>query len=188
MSGRKLNRTSSHRKAMLSNMVCALIEHEQIKTTLPKAKDLRTFADKMITLAKKDTLASRRQAFAFLRCEESVKKLFNELGKRYADRNGGYTRVLKAGFRYGDAAPMAIIEYVERNEDAKGAKQKAQVAAEKAVIAEMQKQMEAAAPKAEAPAVAKDTTPKVAKSTAKKAASTKSAPKATVQKASGRGK
>lgn len=188
MSGRKLNRTSPHRKAMFSNMVCSLIEHEQIKTTLPKAKDLRTFADKMITLAKKDTLASRRQAFAFLRCEESVKKLFNELGKRYAERNGGYTRVLKAGFRYGDAAPMAIIEYVERNEDAKGAKQKAQVEAEKAVIAEMQKQMAAAAPKAEAPVVAQEKAPKVAKSTAKTNASSKSAPKATVQKASGRGK
>ena len=125
MSGRKLNRTKSHRKALFSNLACSLIEHEQITTTLPKAKDLRSFADKMITLAKKDTLAARRQAVAFLRSEEIVKKLFDTLGKRYASRNGGYTRVLKSGLRYGDCAPLAIIELVDRDVKAKGAKQKA---------------------------------------------------------------
>ncbi len=124
MKGRLLNRTSSHRKAMFSNMVNSLLEHEQIKTTLPKAKDLKTFADKMITLGKKGTLASRRKAFAFLRNEDVVKKLFDVLGKRYEKRAGGYTRILKAGFRYGDMAPIAIIELVDRDETAKGAKDK----------------------------------------------------------------
>ena len=124
MSGRKLNRTKSHRKALFSNLAGSLIEHEQISTTLPKAKDLRSFADKMITLAKKNTLAARRQALAFLRSEEVVKKLFDVLGKRYASRNGGYTRVLKAGLRYGDCAPLAIIEFVDRDVKAKGLRQK----------------------------------------------------------------
>ena len=124
MSGRKLTRTKSHRKALFSNLACSLIEHEQITTTLPKAKDLRSFADKMITLAKKDTLAARRQAIAFLRSEEVVKKLFETLGKRYASRNGGYTRVLKSGLRYGDCAPLAIIEFVDRDVKAKGLRQK----------------------------------------------------------------
>ncbi len=122
--GRLLNRTSSHRKAMFSNMVNSLLEHEQIKTTLPKAKDLRSFAEKMITLGKKGTLASRRQAFSFLRNDEVVKKLFDVLAKRYEKREGGYTRILKAGFRYGDMAPIAIIELVDRDETAKGAKDK----------------------------------------------------------------
>lgn len=131
MSGRKLNRTKSHRKALFSNLACSLIEHEQITTTLPKAKDLRSFADKMITLAKKDTLAARRQAVAFLRSEEVVKKLFDTLGKRYTSRNGGYTRVLKSGLRYGDCAPLAIIELVDRDVKAKGAKQKAFLANKK---------------------------------------------------------
>ncbi|MBD5398222.1 50S ribosomal protein L17 [bacterium] len=131
MSGRKLNRTKSHRKALFSNLACSLIEHEQITTTLPKAKDLRSFADKMITLAKKDTLAARRQAVAFLRSEEIVKKLFETLGKRYASRNGGYTRVLKSGLRYGDCAPLAIIEFVDRDTKAKGAKQKEFIAKQK---------------------------------------------------------
>ncbi len=131
MSGRKLNRTSSHRKALFSNLVCSLIEHEQISTTLPKAKDLRSFADKMITVAKKDTLAARRQALSFLRSEEAVKKLFDVLGKRYASRNGGYTRVLKSGLRYGDCAPMAIIEFVDRDVKAKGLRQKTLLAASK---------------------------------------------------------
>lgn len=132
MKGRMLNRTSSHRKAMFSNMVASLIEHEQIKTTLPKAKDLRTFADKMITLAKKNTLASRRQAFAFLRNEAAVKKLFDTLGKRYEKRDGGYCRVLKAGFRSGDVAPMAVIEYMDRDVNAKGLKQRQLLEAQKA--------------------------------------------------------
>lgn len=141
MKHRKLNRNSEHRKAMFSNMVIALIEHEQIKTTLPKAKELRTFADKMITLAKKATLASRRQAFAFLRSDEAVKKLFDTLGKRYEKRAGGYTRVLKAGIRYGDAAPMAIIEFVDRDVAAKGAKQKAEVAAMKEMAEKVAKEV-----------------------------------------------
>ncbi|MBN2676208.1 MAG: 50S ribosomal protein L17 [Alphaproteobacteria bacterium] len=136
MSGRKLNRTASHRRAMFSNMVNALIEHEQINTTLPKAKDLRTFAEKMVTLAKKGTLPARRQAFAFLRNDDTVKKLFDVLAKRYEKRPGGYTRVLKAGFRYGDMAPLAIIEYVDRDETAKGASDKERVKAMKSETVE----------------------------------------------------
>ena len=120
MSGRKLNVTSSHRKAMFANMACALIKHEQIKTTLPKAKDLRPIVEKLITLGKKGTLATRRQAFAQLRDDAMVAKLFDVLAKRYEKRAGGYARVLKAGFRYGDAAPMAIIEFVDRDVEAKG--------------------------------------------------------------------
>lgn len=118
--GRKLNRTSQHRKALFSNMAAALIKHEQIKTTLPKAKELRSVVDKLITLGKKGRLHDRRRAFAFLRDDAMTAKLFETLGPRYKDRNGGYTRVLKAGHRYGDAAPMAIIELVERDEGAKG--------------------------------------------------------------------
>ncbi len=133
-SGRRLNRTSSHRKAMLSNMATALLKHEQIVTTLPKAKELRRVADKMITLGKKDSLHSRRQAIAFLQDETIVKKLFDELAPRYKERNGGYTRVLKAGFRKGDAAPVAVIELVDRNPEAKGAEDKARVAAERAAM------------------------------------------------------
>jgi len=120
MSGRKLNRKSQHRKAMFSNMAAALIKHEQIKTTLPKAKELRSVVDKLITLGKKGTLHDRRRAFSMLRDDATTAKLFETLGPRYQDRNGGYTRVLKAGFRYGDAAPMAIIELVDRDVDAKG--------------------------------------------------------------------
>ncbi|WP_413205175.1 50S ribosomal protein L17 [Rhodospirillum sp. A1_3_36] len=120
MSGRKLNRTSTHRKAMFANMAASLLKHEQIKTTLPKAKDLRPIAEKLITLGKKGGLHERRQAFAMLRDEAVVAKLFSVLGERYKDRQGGYTRVLKAGFRYGDAAPMAIIELMDRDQDAKG--------------------------------------------------------------------
>lgn len=130
MGGRKLNRTSSHRKAMLSNMAVALLDHEQITTTLPKAKELRRVADKMITLGKRGNLHARRQAFAFLRDDETVAKLFGALADRYKDRHGGYTRVLKKGFRYGDSAPMAVIEFVDRDAEAKGAKDKARVAAE----------------------------------------------------------
>ena len=120
MSGRKLNRTSSHRKAMFANMAVALLKHEQIKTTLPKAKELGPIVDKLITLGKRDTLHAKRRVFAMLRDAATTAKLFETLAPRYAERNGGYTRVLKAGFRYGDSAPMAVIELIERDEDAKG--------------------------------------------------------------------
>ncbi len=120
--GRKLNRTASHRKAMFANMAAALIEHEQIVTTLPKAKEMRRVADKLITLGKRGDLHARRQAISKIRDVEQVKKLFDVLGPRYQERNGGYTRVMKAGFRYGDNAPMAVIELVDRDIDAKGAK------------------------------------------------------------------
>lgn len=117
---RKLNRTASHRKAMFANMVAALIKHEQIITTLPKAKELKRIFDKIITLGKKGQLPNRRQAIAEIRDEAMVQKLFDTLAPRYATRNGGYTRVLKAGFRYGDAAPMAVIELVDRDVTARG--------------------------------------------------------------------
>ncbi|RED17853.1 50S ribosomal protein L17 [Pontivivens insulae] len=133
---RKLNRTHEHRKAMFSNMACSLIEHEQIKTTLPKAKELKRIIDKVITLGKKGDLHGRRLALAQLKQEAAVSKLFDTLAPRYADRNGGYSRVLKAGFRYGDMAPMAIIELVDRDVDAKGAGDKARVAAEEAAAEE----------------------------------------------------
>jgi large subunit ribosomal protein L17 len=120
MSGRKFSMTSSHRKAMFSNMAVALIKHEQIKTTLPKAKDLRPIVEKLITLGKKGGLANRRLAFAQLRDDVIVAKLFNVLADRYKDRAGGYTRILKAGFRYGDASAMAVIEFVDRDVAAKG--------------------------------------------------------------------
>lgn len=120
MSGRKLNRTSSHRRAMFANLANALFKHEQIKTTLPKAKDLRPYAERLVTLAKRGDLHSRRQAMAKLRDKSVVSKLFSTIAERYADRSGGYTRVLKAGYRYGDAAPMAVIELVDRDPDAKG--------------------------------------------------------------------
>ncbi len=119
-SGRKLNRTASHRKAMFANMAVALIKHEQIKTTLPKAKDLRRVVDRLITLGKRGGLPARRQALSTLRDDAIAAKLFDDLGPRYKDRPGGYTRVIKAGFRYGDMAPMAVIELVDRDPDAKG--------------------------------------------------------------------
>jgi large subunit ribosomal protein L17 len=128
-SGRKLNRTSSHRKAMFANMAAALIRHEQIVTTLPKAKELRPFVDKLVTLAKKGDLASRRMAISKVRDQEMVRKLFDTIGPRYEDRNGGYTRVLKAGYRYGDSAPVAVIEFVDRDEEAKGAEDRARLEA-----------------------------------------------------------
>ena len=118
---RKLNRTQSHRKAMFSNMAVSLITHEQIKTTLPKAKELRRITDKMISLGKKGSLHSRRQAVSYLQSEHAITKLFDTLAPRYKDRPGGYTRVMKAGFRFGDSAPMAIIELVDRDPEAKGA-------------------------------------------------------------------
>ena len=118
--GKKLNRTSSHRKALFKNMAQAIIKHEQIITTLPKAKTMKPIVDKLITLAKKGSLHARRQAFSKLRDDKMVTKLFGTLASRYADRTGGYTRVLKAGFRYGDSAAMAVIELVDRDEDARG--------------------------------------------------------------------
>jgi large subunit ribosomal protein L17 len=120
IAGRKLNRTSSHRKAMFSNMAAALIKHEQITTTLPKAKDLRGVVERLITLGKKGGLANKRRAFASLRDETMVNKLFGALAERYGKRAGGYTRVLKAGFRHGDATAVAVIELVDRDETAKG--------------------------------------------------------------------
>ncbi len=129
---RKLNRTHEHRKAMFANMAGSLIEHEQIKTTLPKAKELRRVVDKLITLGKRGDLHARRQAASRLKQEHHVAKLFDVLGPRYKDRQGGYVRVLKAGFRYGDMAPMAIVELVDRDPDAKGATDKARLEAEEA--------------------------------------------------------
>ncbi len=120
LGGRKLNRTSSHRKAMFANMACALIKHEQIFTTLPKAKDLRPIVEKLVTAGKAGDLAARRLLISRLRCEKSAEKIISVLAKRYEQRPGGYIRVLKAGFRYGDATPMAIIEFVDRDESARG--------------------------------------------------------------------
>ena len=129
---RRLNRTHEHRKAMFANLAGALIEHEQIKTTLPKAKDLRRVVDKLITLGKRGDLHARRLAAADLKLDAQVAKLFEVLGPRYKDRQGGYTRVLKAGFRYGDMAPMAIIELVDRDPAAKGAADRARLEVEEA--------------------------------------------------------
>ena len=120
ISGRKLNRTSQHRQMLFRNMSQALIRHEQIVTTLAKARELRPVVEKLITLGKRGDLHARRQAFARLRDDAMTSKLFEVLGKRYADRNGGYTRIIKAGYRYGDAASMAVIELVDRDEDARG--------------------------------------------------------------------
>jgi large subunit ribosomal protein L17 len=120
-SGRKFNRTASHRQAMFANMAAALVKHEQIVTTLPKAKDLRGVVEALITLAKRGDLHARRVVASRLRDDATVAKLFETLGPRYQSRSGGYTRVLKAGFRYGDNAPLAVIELVDRNENAKGA-------------------------------------------------------------------
>jgi len=125
IAGRKLGRPTAHRSAMFANMTASLLRHEQINTTKPKAKDLRKFAEKMITLGKRGTLHARRQAFAFLRDDEVVSKLFDSLAARYKDRRGGYTRVIAAGFRYGDSAPMAMIELVDRDAEAKGKEDKA---------------------------------------------------------------
>lgn len=127
---RKLNRTHEHRKAMFANMACSLIEHEQIKTTLPKAKELKRIADKLITLARRGDLHARRRVAARIKRDAAVGKLFEVLGARYKDRPGGYTRVLKAGFRYGDMAPMAVVELVDRDVAAKGAADRARLEAE----------------------------------------------------------
>ncbi|MBU2959834.1 50S ribosomal protein L17 [Citreicella sp. C3M06] len=133
---RRLNRTHEHRKALWANMAGSLIEHEQIKTTLPKAKELKAIIDKLITLGKRGDLHARRQAAAQLKQDIHVAKLFEILGPRYAERSGGYCRVLKAGFRYGDMAPMAIIELIDRDVDAKGSADKARLAALEAADAE----------------------------------------------------
>ncbi len=127
---RKLNRTTSHRKAMFANMAASLIEHEQIITTLPKAKEMKPLMDKLITLAKRGDLHARRQAIAKVRDVERVGKLFDVLADRYKDRNGGYTRVLKAGFRQGDQAPVAVIELVDRDVEARGRIDRERLAAE----------------------------------------------------------
>jgi large subunit ribosomal protein L17 len=120
MAGRKLNRTSQHRQMLFRNLAQALIKHEQIITTLPKAKALRPVVEKLITLGKRGDLHARRMAYAQLRDDAMTAKLFEVLGARYVERKGGYTRVMKAGFRYGDSAPMAVIELVDRDEDARG--------------------------------------------------------------------
>ena len=135
---RKLNVTASHRKAMFANMAVALIQNEQIKTTLPKAKELRPVVEQLITLGKKGGLANRKRAHSMLRDTESVQKLFGALAERYKARTGGYTRVLKAGFRYGDAASMAMIELIDRDVEAKGAKDHAKK------LAQTEKEAEAA--------------------------------------------
>jgi large subunit ribosomal protein L17 len=134
--GRRFSRDSAHRQAMFSNMAAALIRHEQIVTTLPKAKDLQRVVDKYITLAKRGDLNSRRLAASRLRDEDMVKKLFAVLATRYKDRSGGYTRVLKAGYRYGDSAPVAVIELVDRDEAVKGREDRARSEADKAAAAQ----------------------------------------------------
>lgn len=131
-SGRKLNRTSSHRKAMFANMAASLIEHEQIVTTLPKAKEIRPIVEKLVTLGKRGDLHARRQAISQIRDNDAVRKLFDAIATRYATRNGGYIRIMKAGFRTGDNAPLAVVEFVDRDVDAKGAKDRARVAMEAA--------------------------------------------------------
>ncbi|WP_163268226.1 50S ribosomal protein L17 [Chelativorans alearense] len=131
-SGRKLNRTSSHRKAMFANMAASLIEHEQIVTTLPKAKELRPIVEKLVTLGKRGGLHARRQAIAAIRDEALVRRLFDTVAPRYSERHGGYTRIMKAGFRHGDNAPMAVIEFVDRDVTAKGAADRARTEAEAA--------------------------------------------------------
>ena len=130
--GRRLGRSSSHRKAMFANLAVSLIEHEQITTTLPKAKDLRPIVEKLVTLGKRGDLHARRQVIAQIGNEAVVKRLFDTIAPRYATRNGGYLRIMKAGFRHGDNAPMAVIEFVERDIDAKGAADRARVEAEEA--------------------------------------------------------
>ncbi|MBB4094616.1 50S ribosomal protein L17 [Ochrobactrum pecoris] len=133
---RKLNRTASHRKAMFANMAASLIEHEQIVTTLPKAKEIRPIVEKLVTLGKRGDLHARRQAISAIRDVKLVAKLFDTLATRYATRNGGYIRIMKAGFRAGDNAPLAVVEFVERDVDAKGKADRARVEAEQAAEAE----------------------------------------------------
>ena len=134
-SGRKLNRTASHRKAMFANMAASLIEHEQIVTTLPKAKEIRPIVEKLVTLGKKGDLHARRQAISQIGSAELVAKLFAAIAPRYANRHGGYLRIMKAGFRRGDNAPLAVIEFVDRDVSAKGSADLVRVEAEKAAEA-----------------------------------------------------
>ena len=134
-SGRKLNRTASHRKAMFANMAASLIIHEQIVTTLPKAKEIRPIVEKLVTLGKRGDLHARRQALSQIKDQDAVRKLFDAIAARYATRNGGYIRIMKAGFRQGDNAAMAVVEFVDRDVDAKGAADKARVEAEAAEAA-----------------------------------------------------
>ena len=131
-SGRRLNRTVSHRKALFSNMAASLIEHEQITTTLPKAKELRPIVEKLVTLGKRGDLHARRQVISAIGSDELAKRLFDTIAPRYATRNGGYLRIMKAGFRHGDNAAMAVIEFVDRDVSAKGAADRARVEAEEA--------------------------------------------------------
>lgn len=190
---RKLNRTSSHRKAMLANMAAALVKHEQITTTLPKAKELKPYVEKLITLGKQaandpgKALAKRRKAIATMRDETQVTKIFDVLAERYADRPGGYTRVLKAGFRYGDSAPMAVIELVDRDEEAKG-QDSGPVWDEDGIVESEHEEETAeeekpkAKPKAEKPKAAK---PKADKQDVKKQAPKQAAKKTTGSKRGG---
>jgi large subunit ribosomal protein L17 len=126
--GRKLNRTASHRKAMFANMAASIITHEQIVTTLPKAKEIRPIVEKLVTLGKRGDLHARRQAISQIKDQDAVRKLFDAIATRYATRNGGYIRIMKAGFRQGDNAPMAVVEFVDRDVDAKGAADRARAA------------------------------------------------------------
>jgi len=134
--GRRLGRSVSHRKALFANLAAALIRHEQIVTTLPKAKDLRPIVERLVTLAKRGDLHARRQAISAIRDLGSVKKLFATIGPRYKERAGGYTRIMKAGFRYGDSASVAVIEFVDRDKDAKGAEDRARHAEAEGTTAE----------------------------------------------------
>ncbi len=134
--GRRLGRSASHRKAMFANLAVSLIEHEQIVTTLPKAKDLRPIVEKLVTLGKRGDLHARRQAISQIRSETVVRRLFDTIAPRYSARNGGYLRIMKAGFRHGDNAPLAVIEFVDRDTSAKGAGDRARVEAEQAAEAD----------------------------------------------------
>ena len=181
---RKFNMPKSQRRALFANLTNALLTHEQITTTLPRAKELRSFADGMITFAKKGDLNSRRLAFAFLRDEEVVAKLFSTLGPRYKDRNGGYTRVLKSGFRYGDCAPMAVVELVDRDVTSKGAKDLERVKLEKEALAAAEAAANAPVeePKAEKAEKKASKAKKEAEPKAEKKAAEKPAKKATKSK------
>lgn len=185
-SGRKLNRTSSHRKAMFRNMVVSLIQHEQIRTTLPKAKELRRFAEPLITLGKKPSVANRRLAFSRLRDRQAVTKLFNDIGVRFQQRPGGYLRILKTGFRPSDAAPMAIVQLVEMRQDAEEALEPKKAKAVAKAAEKKKADTKAAKPAKEKvvkkPAAKKKTEKKVDKKTAKKATKKKAAKKKAAKK------
>lgn len=185
---RKLGRRSQHRLAMFANMAAALIKHEQITTTLPKAKELRPFTEKLITLGKKGGLANRRRAISIMRDETQVDKLFSVIAERYKDRNGGYIRILKAGFRYGDAAPVAVIELVDRDVTAKGKDSgPTQNFEETASEHEVGEDGELKAAKKKAPAVKKPAAPKGDKGGPKKKAQTSGSSAANTPKGSQRG-